>query len=151
MRTTFVLHVFCDVFRRIAYQESSQTFGVISMRMDLQDSNGLNPTRPSASTHAAMMSSSSSGKVTMGTSTMGEHSAGDEVEVHSLLIIDQHTFEGKAKKKTFLVSQAKKIKILCHILLITLLLHRDFIVKILLQNLHRGVTQSIRKIKLFPF
>lgn len=79
--------------RRIAYQESSQTFGVISMRMDLQDSNGLNPTRPSASTHAAMMSSSSSGKVTMGTSTMGEHSAGDEVEVHSLLIIDQHTFE----------------------------------------------------------
>lgn len=93
------LHVFCDVFRRIAYQESSQTFGVISMRMDLQDSNGLNPTRPSASTHAAMMSSSSSGKVTMGTSTMGEHSAGDEVEVHSLLIIDQHTFEGKAKKK----------------------------------------------------
>lgn len=101
MRTTFVLHVFCDVFRRIAYQESSQTFGVISMRMDLQDSNGLNPTRPSASTHAAMMSSSSSGKVTMGTSTMGEHSAGDEVEVHSLLIIDQHTFEGKAEKPTF--------------------------------------------------
>lgn len=86
----------------------------------------------------------------MGTSTMGEHSAGDEVEVHSLLIIDQHTFEGKAKK-TFLVSLAKKIKILCHILLITLFLHRDFIVKILLQNLHRGVTQSIRKIKLFPF
>lgn len=81
-------------FRRIAYQESSQTFGVISMRMDLQDSNGLNPTRPSASTHAAMTSSSSSGKVTMGTSTMGEHSTGDEVEVHSLLIIDQHTFEG---------------------------------------------------------
>lgn len=132
MRTTFVLHVFCDVFRRIAYQESSQTFGVISMRMDLQDSNGLNPTRPSASTHAAMMSSSSSGKVTMGTSTMGEHSAGDEVEVHSLLIIDQHTFEGKAKKTKNLVSQAKKIKILCHILLITLFLHRDFIVKILL-------------------
>lgn len=131
MRIPNIIHVFCDVSRRIAYQESSQTFGVISMRMDLQDSNGLNPTRPSASTHAAMMSSSSSGKVTMGTSTMGEHSAGDEVEVHSLLIIDQHTFEGKAKKK-HLVSQAKKIKILCHILLITLFLHRDFIVKIML-------------------
>lgn len=101
MRIPNIIHVYCDVSRRIAYQESSQTFGVISMRMDLQDSNGLNPTRPSASTHAAMMSSSSSGKVTMGTSTMGEHSAGDEVEVHSLLIIDQHTFEGKAEKTIF--------------------------------------------------
>ncbi|KAK3102365.1 hypothetical protein FSP39_010832 [Pinctada imbricata] len=80
--------------RRIAYQEASQTFGVISMRMDLQDSNSSNPTRPSASTHAAMTTSSSSGKmVTTGTSTMGEHTFGDEVDVHSLLIIDQHTFE----------------------------------------------------------
>lgn len=80
--------------RRIAYQEASQTFGVISMRMDLQDSNGQTPSRPSASTHAATMTSSSSGKmVTTGTSTMGEHTYGDEVEVHSLLIIDQHTFE----------------------------------------------------------
>lgn len=83
-------------FRRIAYQEASQTFGVIAMRMDLQDSNGQTPSRPSASTHAAMMTSSSSGKmVTTGTSTMGEHTYGDEVEVHSLLVIDQHTFEGK--------------------------------------------------------
>lgn len=80
--------------RRIAYQEASQTFGVISMRLDLQDSNGMTPTRPSASTHAAMMTSSASGKmVTTGTSTMGEHTYGDEVEVHTLLVIDQHTFE----------------------------------------------------------
>lgn len=80
--------------RRIAYQESSQTFGVISMRMDMQDSNGTTPSRPSASTHAAMTTSSYSGKmVTTGTSTMGDHSFGDEIEVHSLLIIDQHTFE----------------------------------------------------------
>ncbi|XP_063400808.1 DNA damage-binding protein 1-like [Mytilus trossulus] len=79
--------------RRIAYQEASQTFGVISMRLDLQDSSGMTPTRPSASTHAAMTTSSSSGKmVTQGTSTMGEH-CGDEVEVHTLLVIDQHTFE----------------------------------------------------------
>ena len=66
------------------------------MRLDLQDSNGMTPTRPSASTHAAMTTSSSSGKmVTTGTSTMGEHTFGDEVEVHNLLVIDQHTFEGK--------------------------------------------------------
>lgn len=66
------------------------------MRLDLQDSNGMTPTRPSASTHAAMTTSSSSGKmVTTGTSTMGEHTFGDEVEVHTLLVIDQHTFEGK--------------------------------------------------------
>ena len=83
-------------YRRIAYQEASQTFGVISMRLDLQDSNGMTPTRPSASTHAAMTTSSSSGKmVTTGTSTMGEHTYGDEVEVHTLLVIDQHTFEGE--------------------------------------------------------
>lgn len=64
------------------------------MRLDLQDSSGMTPTRPSASTHAAMTTSSSSGKmVTQGTSTMGEH-CGDEVEVHTLLVIDQHTFEG---------------------------------------------------------
>ncbi|KAL5007237.1 hypothetical protein ScPMuIL_016043 [Solemya velum] len=80
--------------RRIAYQEASQMFGVISMRMDFQDSNGTTPVRPSASTHAASVSSSGSTKVvTTGSSAMGEHTYGDEVEVHSLLIIDQHTFE----------------------------------------------------------
>ncbi|XP_021371372.1 DNA damage-binding protein 1-like isoform X1 [Mizuhopecten yessoensis] len=80
--------------RRIAYQEASQSFGVISTRMDIQDSNGMSPSRASASTHAAMTTSSSNVKmVTTGTSTMLEHTFGDEVEVHSLLVIDQHTFE----------------------------------------------------------
>lgn len=88
MRIIFVLYVFCDVFRRIVYQESFQTFGVIVMRMDLQDSNGLNFIRFSVSIYVVMMSFSFSGKVIMGISIMGEYFVGDEVEVYFLLIID---------------------------------------------------------------
>lgn len=88
MRIIFVLYVFCDVFRRIVYQESFQTFGVIFMRMDLQDSNGLNLIRFSVSIYVVMMSFSFSGKVIMGVSIMGEYFVGDEVEVYFLLIID---------------------------------------------------------------
>ncbi|XP_074593114.1 DNA damage-binding protein pic [Brevipalpus obovatus] len=83
--------------RRIAYQEQTQTFGVITMRLDIQDTEGQVPARPSASTtaqnisHAANMASA----VKPGSSTICG-SAGDplnEVEVFNLLIIDQHTFE----------------------------------------------------------
>lgn len=88
MRIIFVLYVYCDVFRRIVYQESFQTFGVIFMRMDLQDSNGLNLIRFSVSIYVVMMSFSFSGKVIMGISIMGEYFVGDEVEVYFLLIID---------------------------------------------------------------
>ncbi|XP_052213076.1 DNA damage-binding protein 1-like isoform X2 [Dreissena polymorpha] len=80
--------------RRIAYQEASQTFGVISMRTDLQDGSSVTPSRQSASTHASSTSNSSNSKmVNTGTSMMGDHMYGDEIEVHSLLVIDQHTFE----------------------------------------------------------
>ena len=34
--------------RRITYQEQTQTFGVITMRHDIQGKDGLNPVRPSA-------------------------------------------------------------------------------------------------------
>ncbi|ESO97964.1 hypothetical protein LOTGIDRAFT_209160 [Lottia gigantea] len=77
--------------RRIAYQESSQTFGVISMRTDIMDNNEATPSRPSASTHAANVSSSANSKSLR--SLASDVSYGDEIEVHSLLIIDQHTFE----------------------------------------------------------
>ncbi|XP_069681913.1 DNA damage-binding protein 1 isoform X2 [Periplaneta americana] len=84
--------------RRIAYQESSQTFGVITMRIDIQDAAGLNPVRPSASTQTQSTTSSSSmGSLSlvkpgaMGANTAAEF--GQEVEVHNLLVIDQHTFE----------------------------------------------------------
>lgn len=88
MRIFNIIYVFCDVFRRIVYQESFQTFGVIFMRMDLQDSNGLNLIRFSVSIYVVMMSFSFSGKVIMGISIMGEYFVGDEVEVYFLLIID---------------------------------------------------------------
>ncbi len=85
--------LFC---RRITYQETSQTFGVISTRLDIQGSNGTSPARPSASTQAQNSSSSSSAKLmTASSSSLLEHVYGDEIEVHSLLILDQHTFEGK--------------------------------------------------------
>ncbi|ELU03057.1 hypothetical protein CAPTEDRAFT_148808 [Capitella teleta] len=79
--------------RRIAYQEASQTFGVITLRSDLQDSNGSTPARPSASTQALSTSSSSNVKVMAASNANTEHTFGDEVEVHSLLVLDQHTFE----------------------------------------------------------
>lgn len=71
------------------------------MRMDIQDSTGLNPSRPSASTMTQSVTVSSS----MGSLSLGKSGAsglsgsnivpefGQEVEVHNLLIIDQHTFE----------------------------------------------------------
>lgn len=51
------LEIFCFsfcifIFRRIAYQEATQTFGVITSRIDFHDSYGLTPTRRSASTQA---------------------------------------------------------------------------------------------------
>ena len=42
--------------RRIAYQEISQTFGVISARSDIQTSNGCTPARQSASTQVIFIS-----------------------------------------------------------------------------------------------
>lgn len=69
--------------------------------MDVQDSAGLSPSRPSASTMTQSVTVSSS----MGSLSLGKSSAsgtsgvgaapehGQEVEVHSLLIVDQHTFE----------------------------------------------------------
>lgn len=84
--------------RRIAYQETSQTFGVITMRIDIQDSAGLTPVRPSASTQTQSTTSSSAmGSLSMmKPGAMGANTAaefGQEVEVHNLLVIDQHTFE----------------------------------------------------------
>lgn len=69
--------------------------------MDIQDSTGLNPARPSASTMTQSVTVSSSvGSLSLGKSNVSSMSTsnappeyGQEVEVHNLLIIDQHTFE----------------------------------------------------------
>lgn len=79
---------------RITHQEATQTFGVLTQRIDIVDSNGVHPARPSASTQAHHTSTAAS----MSCATrppglqMTEH-LGMEIETSSLLIIDQHTFE----------------------------------------------------------
>ncbi|XP_053576428.1 DNA damage-binding protein 1 [Bombina bombina] len=79
--------------RKICYQEVSQCFGVLSSRIEVQDaSGGSSPLRPSASTQA-LSSSVSCSKLFSGSTSPHETSFGEEVEVHNLLIIDQHTFE----------------------------------------------------------
>lgn len=82
--------------RRIAYQETSQTFGVITSRTDIQDSSGLIPSRPSASTQTQNITTSSNIsqlKVGSGSSNRTDPEYGHEVEIYNLLIIDQNTFE----------------------------------------------------------
>uniref|UniRef100_A0A1B6DPY2 DNA damage-binding protein 1 n=2 Tax=Clastoptera arizonana TaxID=38151 RepID=A0A1B6DPY2_9HEMI len=83
--------------RRIAHQEVTQTFGVITMRVDVHQRGGLIQTRPSASTLAKKKTTSSlanscfsSTEVTLPNS---ENIVGLEQEVHNLLILDQHSFE----------------------------------------------------------
>ncbi|XP_041969289.1 DNA damage-binding protein 1 [Aricia agestis] len=77
--------------RRIAYQEASQTFGVITMRVDRAEWGGgggavAGPVRASASTAAA----SSSGAPPV----PAKHApAALDLELHNLLILDHHTFE----------------------------------------------------------
>lgn len=79
--------------RRICYQEVSQCFGVLSSRVEIQDVSGAtSAVRPSASTQA-LSSSVSSSKLFPSSTSPHETSFGEEVEVHSLLVVDQHTFE----------------------------------------------------------
>ncbi|TRY96321.1 hypothetical protein DNTS_021823 [Danionella cerebrum] len=79
--------------KRICYQEVSQCFGVLSSRVEMQDSSGTTAAvRPSASTQALSSSVSSSKLFPSSTSPL-ESSFGEELEVHSLLVVDQHTFE----------------------------------------------------------
>lgn len=81
--------------RRIAYQESSQTFGVITCRTDIQDVSGPIPSRPSASTQTPNVTTSSNiSLLKTGAGISGVNNEfGSEVEIHNLLVIDQNTFE----------------------------------------------------------
>jgi len=85
--------------RRIAHQEVTQTFGVLSSRVEIQDpfNSRCVVQRPSASTTASTITYSSGDAnrgVLSGTSKDVEGGAiGDEVEIFSFLVLDQHTFE----------------------------------------------------------
>lgn len=87
--------------RRIAYQEATQTFGIISLRIEVLEpgSDRTIPLHPSASTTAnnitsSVTTSSAAGSASSGHAVADGITFGDEVEVSSLLIVDQHTFEG---------------------------------------------------------
>lgn len=80
--------------RRIAYQEDTQTFGVLSSRQDMYDSKTGTTTvmRPSASTMASTITKSP--PIGNMSSMDGSQSMyGGECDVSNFLIIDQHTFE----------------------------------------------------------
>merc|ERR1719510_2076255 len=84
--------------RRITYQEQTQTFGVVTLRHDIQGKDGLTPSRSSASTLTQSTTASSSlGSLGPRPTGHGTGTGGlqmeQEQEVYSLLIIDQHTFE----------------------------------------------------------
>lgn len=68
-----------------------QTFGVITMRLDILDGGGgSSVARASAST----MSNSSSSAAGLVPPCPKPLQPGTEQEIHNLLIIDDHTFEG---------------------------------------------------------
>jgi len=78
---------------RIAYQEETSTFGVITRRVDVTDKGGVKPVRESVSTQCVSTSTATTltGIARSGSGTPLQF--GEEVEVYNLLIIDQNTFE----------------------------------------------------------
>ena len=80
--------------RRIAYQESSQTFALSTVRIDVQGRGGPKPTRPSASIQAQNITHASNiAKPGGGSTSTTNPEIGQELEINNLLIIDQNTFE----------------------------------------------------------
>ncbi|XP_012942382.1 DNA damage-binding protein 1 isoform X2 [Aplysia californica] len=83
--------------RRIAYQEPTQTFGVISCRVDSGERNlpGFEPLPPPASLTALNTSTATSKLLPSGGggSAGGEQAVSEEQEIYSLLILRQSTFE----------------------------------------------------------
>ncbi|XP_026318053.1 DNA damage-binding protein 1 [Hyposmocoma kahamanoa] len=83
--------------RRIAYQEATQTFGVISMRVDKLELGAGGAAsvavRASASTGAGASSASLAAGAAAGPAPAKHAPNALDVEVHNLLVIDHHTFE----------------------------------------------------------
>ncbi|XP_027838000.2 DNA damage-binding protein 1-like isoform X1 [Aphis gossypii] len=88
--------------RRIAHQESSKSFGIITMRIDVHEGINLVPARSSASTSAKNTSgainsrlpnSASVSNSNQGPSSLGGSEYGLEVEIHNMLVLDQNTYE----------------------------------------------------------
>ena len=73
--------------RRIAYQE------VISCRIDIYSKKGLKPSRPYASTQALSTTTTGLGRLVRSGHSVVQAECGQEQELHSLLIMDKHTFK----------------------------------------------------------
>jgi len=90
---------------RIAYQEETSTFGVLTKRTDIMDRNGVRPVRPSVTTQA-MSTSNASTLTRIKKSGDGLNTnVGDEIDVYSLIIVNQNTFE-VVHAHTFLQNEA---------------------------------------------
>ncbi|RXG55188.1 DNA damage-binding protein 1 [Armadillidium vulgare] len=81
--------------RRIAYQEETETFGVLTLRMDVMDSSGSVKQRNNqcASLGASSTSNSSVTSSLLKPAVQSPPEPGQEVETHNLLVISQNTFE----------------------------------------------------------
>uniref|UniRef100_A0A0N7ZDQ0 DNA damage-binding protein 1 n=1 Tax=Scylla olivacea TaxID=85551 RepID=A0A0N7ZDQ0_SCYOL len=79
--------------RRIAYQEETETFGVITMRVDVMGDIGLRSGGTVASIGAHSNSSAITTSSLLKPSMPPPPELGQEVETHNLLIISQNTFE----------------------------------------------------------
>ncbi|KAG9510937.1 DNA damage-binding protein 1, partial [Fragariocoptes setiger] len=78
---------------KIKYQESTQTFGVLTMRQDYLEANTQQPMRPSASTQAPHKSLAANMTTTARPPGAVVEQNNQEVDVSNLLIINQYTFE----------------------------------------------------------
>lgn len=79
--------------RRIAYQEPSSSFAVVTVRTDIQDTSGLKPARPSASTQTSNITTSNNLASLARPAGGPSIEFGQEMEINNLLIVDQNTFE----------------------------------------------------------
>ncbi|CAK8675984.1 unnamed protein product [Clavelina lepadiformis] len=79
--------------RRIAYQEESQCFGVATLRTDIVMNGKPESSRQSASLRASTSSKSGPIETASRSLDIGKSLFGDELDIGSFLVIDQHTFE----------------------------------------------------------
>lgn len=89
--------------RRIAHQEGSKTFGLLTLRLDISDSEGVKPLRDSASTLATCTTSAAPSRA--GNSVTGDMLT-TEVEVYNLLILNQDNLGEVLHAHQFLPNEA---------------------------------------------
>lgn len=92
--------------RRIAHQEATKTFGLLTLRLDTQDSDGISPTRISASTQASTSSTAAQSSIARAGSSYSGDMLTNEVEVYNLLILNQDNLGEVLHAHQFLPTEA---------------------------------------------